>query len=106
MQIDLDSLREILKELSSSTEGKQELQHVLTENDIFIIAHVMQAVVHTTCSVGFTPEEVRRIKSVIGMLNITILGLGYGILAAIGAGMAAFVAWAIRHGILDITHSR
>lgn len=105
ISIDLTDLQDIMDELPDAPTDGEKRRNNLTKNDILIIARVVQAVSHKSCAVGFTRDEITRIKQITGALNKGILAVGYAVLAAVGAGIVSVSAWAIKHGIFEIAQS-
>lgn len=100
INISLTALQDIMDDLPENPDGERRRNN-LTRDDVLIIARVVQAVSHERCAMGFTPEEITRIKSVMNILNKGILAIGYSVLAAIGAALVSAVIWSVKHGILE-----
>lgn len=105
VNIDLQDLQDIMDDLPEPPAGNEKRKHVLTKDDIIIIARIVQAVSHRSCAMGLEADEIKKIKTFFRVLNGGILAVGYAILAAIGAGIVSAVVWAIKHGVIDIAQS-
>jgi hypothetical protein len=105
ISIDLKALDDIMSDLTDAPENSEKRKNALTKNDVLIIAKIVKAMSHTTCAMGFEPEEIAKVKTILKVLNGGILAVGYSILAAVGAGMVALSVWSIKHGILELTHT-
>lgn len=102
VSINLEDLQEIMDSLPDSPAGSEKRRNVLTNDDVLIIARVVRAVSHNSCAMGFTGEEISRVKGFLRLVNGGILAIGYAILAAIGAGLVTVSMWAVKHGIMDV----
>lgn len=91
VQVDLDVLQEIIESLGEAPEGSEKRKHVLTRDDILVIARIVQAVSHKTCTLGFTQEEVGLIKTTIKHVNRGMLAVGWLIIGAIVTGSLALL---------------
>ena len=105
ISIDLTDLEDIMEDLTDGPAGEEKRKNVLTRSDVLVIARIVQAVSHKTCAMGFTPDEIGKVKTALKVLNGGILAVGYSILAAVGAGIVAVVVWAVKHGILELTQT-
>lgn len=105
VSINLTDLQDIMDDLSEAPHGGEKRKNSLTKDDIMIIARVVQAVSHKSCSMGFTIDEISTVKRVITTVNKGILAVGYAFLAAIGAGAVSAVIWAVKHGIIEVAAS-
>lgn len=101
MSIDLGDLQEIMKMIPEVPAGVEQRKNALTRDDIMIIAKIVQAMSHNSCAMGFTTEEIGRIKTALNLVNKGILGVGWLIIAAITAGVIKATWWGIQHGILS-----
>lgn len=102
VSINLEDLQDIMDSLPETPAGQEKRRNVLTKDDVLVIARVVQAVSHNQCAMGFTSEEIGRVKSFLRLVNGGILAIGYAILAAIGAGIVSISVWAAKHGIAEI----
>lgn len=100
MSIDLVDLQEILKLLPDTPPGGEKRTNALTQSDVLIIAKIVQAMSHTSCAMGLTPEEIGRLKTALSIVNKSILGIGWLIIAAIVGGLMKATWWGIQHGLL------
>lgn len=100
MSIDLIELQEILKLLPEPPIDGEKRSNALTQSDVLIIAKIVQAMSHTSCAMGLTPEEIGRLKTALSIVNKSILGIGWLIIAAIAGGLIRATWWGIQHGIL------
>lgn len=102
VSINIEDLQEIMDGLPDAPAGSEKRRNVLTKEDVLVIARVVQAVSHNSCAMGFTPEEISRVKGFLRLVNGSILAIGYAILAAFGAGIVSVSIWAAKHGIAEI----
>lgn len=100
--VDLAELQEIMDDLSDAPPEGEKRKNALTKDDVLIIAKIVQAVSHKSCAMGLTADEIGTLKTAIKTMNKGILVVGYAILGAVGAGIVSLIAWAVKHGILEV----
>ncbi len=102
VSINIDDLQEIMDSLPESPAGSEKRRNVLTKDDILIIAKVVQAVSHNSCAMGFTAEEIGKVKGFIRAVNAGILGIGWLIVSSLVVALLGFAGWAAKHGIVEM----
>ena len=105
VSINLDDLQEIMDSLLEAPAGSEKRRNVLTKDDVLVIARVVQAVSHNQCAMGFTAEEIGKVKGFIRAVNAGILGIGWLIVSSFVAAIIGFAGWAAKHGIIEMVNS-
>jgi hypothetical protein len=101
MSIVLEDLQEIMDMLPDVPIAGEKRKNSLTRDDVLVIAKIIQAMSPNSCSMGFSVEEIGKLKMAVQLVNKGILGVGWLILAAIVAGLIKATWWGVQHGILD-----
>jgi hypothetical protein len=102
INIDLEELQDIMEDLQEAPAGSEKRRNALTRDDIMIIARVVQAVSHKSCTRGLTEDEVGKWKFVCGTFNKGILAVGWLLVAAVIGGIMRGAWWAVQHGIMEV----
>jgi hypothetical protein len=105
MSIDLDALNDIMKMLPDTPETSEKRKNALTRDDVMIIAKVVQAMGHKTCAMGFEPEEIDKLKTILNIVNRGILGIGWLIVATVTVACLTGIGWAMKHGIVEVVET-
>lgn len=105
LKIDLAEFEEIMNLLPDGKDHHEQRKNSLTREDALVIAKIVQALSHSTCAMGFTRDEISKIKTVISIANKGILGIGWIIVSTIVVACITGIGWAIKHGIVDIAET-
>ena len=101
MNIDLEELQEILRMIPEPPNAGEKRQNALTHDDIVVIAKIVQSMSHKSCAMGFQPEEIARVKTILSIMNKSILGIGWLVVATITAAILKAAWWGIAHGVIE-----
>lgn len=105
INIDLNELQEIMEGLPDPPGGTEKRAHALTRDDIIIIARIIKAVSHKSCTLKLTEDEVGKWKFLCGAFNKGILAIGWLIVAAVVGGILKGTWWAVQHGVIDVAET-
>jgi hypothetical protein len=101
MSIDLEDLQEIMALLPETPGGAEKRRNSLTRDDVLVIAKIVNSMSHKTCAMGFTPDEISKVKTMINIVNRGILGIGWLIVSTLVVAAMAGIGWAIKHGVIE-----
>ncbi len=105
VNIDLLELQDIMDDLQDPPPGAEKRKNALTKDDIIIIARIVQAVSHKSCTRGLTEDEVDKWKFMVNAFNKGILAIGWLVLSTVVVACLSAAGWAIKHGIIEIAGS-
>lgn len=96
--IKLDDLEEIMKSLEGGN-------HILTRDDIILVAQVAAKISHQSCPFGFQREEVDTVRSVLKRGKWVVYIVGLTVITSVVGGCTAItwktVVWLSKLGAID-----
>lgn len=100
LSINLDDLKDIMADLEPA--GTERRKNNLTQDDVLVIAKIIQAVTGRSCSMGLSEQEVSFVKKWFATLNKGAMAVGWLVVSFLVTAVIGLTVMGIKHSIYDI----